>query len=204
MNTITTLNALAALYQPAPTLASTAKELDQLIPEYRRYIELSPFVALATVGPDGLDCSPRGDARGFVRVQDERTLLLPDRRGNNRIDSLRNIVHDPRVALLFLIPGSGTTFRVNGRAVITDDAALCASFAVDGKAPRTVLVVTVERCYFQCARAIVRSHLWDASHHVAPSDVPTPGQVLQRTSRGEIDAMTYDAEWPGRAAKSMW
>ena len=204
MNFITTLQALEALYQPAPALASTAKELDRLIPEYRRYIELSPFVALATVGPDGMDCSPRGDARGFVRVQDERTLLLPDRRGNHRLDSLRNIVLDPRVALLFLIPGSGTTFRVNGRARITDDAALCASFAVDGKPPRTVLVVTVERCYFQCARAIVRSHLWDAAHHVQPADVPTPGQVLQRTSGGGIDDAAYDAEWPGRAAKSLW
>ena len=204
MNFITTPEALEALYQPAPTLASTAKELDRLIPEYQRYIELSPFVTLATAGPDGLDCSPRGDARGFVRVPDERTLLLPDRRGNNRIDTLRNIVHDPRVGLLFLIPGSGTTFRVNGRAAITDDAALRDSFAVDGKPPRTVLVVTVERCYFQCARAIVRSHLWDAAHHVDPADVPTPGQVLQRTSQGAIDSTTYDAEWPGRAAKSMW
>lgn len=204
MNFITTPQALEALYQPAPTLASMAKELDRLIPEYRRYIELSPFVAIATVGPEGMDCSPRGDARGFVRVQDERTLLLPDRRGNNRIDTLRNLLHDPRIGLLFLIPGSGTTFRVNGRARITDDAALCASFAADGKAPRTVLVVTVERCYFQCARAIVRSHLWDAAHHVDPADVPTPGQVLQRTSQGEIDAQTYDDEWPGRAAKSMW
>lgn len=204
MNLIQSEAALQALYQPAPTLASTAKELDRLIPEYRRYIELSPFVALATVGPDGMDCSPRGDARGFARLQDERTLLLPDRRGNNRIDTLRNIVHDPRVALLFLIPGSGTTFRVNGRAVITDDAALRESFAVDGKPPRTVRVVTVGRCYFQCARAIMRSHLWDAGHHVDPADVPTPGQVLQRTSQGEIDAKTYDDEWPGRAAKSLW
>ena len=204
MNLVQSLEALEALYQPAPSPASTVKELDRLIPEYRRYIELSPFVALATVGPEGLDCSPRGDARGFVRVQDECTLLLPDRRGNHRLDSLRNIVRDPRVALLFLIPGSGTTFRVNGRAVITDDAALCQSFAVEGKPPRTVLVVTVERTYFQCARAIVRSGLWDASRHVAPGDVPTPGQVLERASHAGIDGAAYDAEWPGRAAASLW
>ena len=204
MNLVQSVEALEALYQPAPSPASTVKELDRLIPEYRRYIELSPFVALATVGPEGLDCSPRGDARGFVRVQDERTLLLPDRRGNHRLDSLRNIVRDPRVALLFLIPGSGTTFRVNGRAAITDDAALCQSFAVEGKPPRTVLVVTVERTYFQCARAIVRSGLWDASRHVVPGDVPTPGQVLERASQAGIDGAAYDAEWPGRAAASLW
>ncbi len=204
MRLIQSIDALEALYQPAPALASTAKELDHLIPEYRRYIELSPFVALATVGPEGLDCSPRGDARGFVRIQDERTLLLPDRRGNNRIDSLRNVVRDPRVALLFLIPGSGTTFRVNGRAVITDDAALCASFAVDGKPPRSVLVVTVERTYFQCGRAIIRSGLWDAGRQVSPTEVPTPGQVLERTSHAAIKAQAYDAEWPGRAAASLW
>jgi PPOX class probable FMN-dependent enzyme len=204
MNTIQSIAALEALYQPAPVLASTAKELDHLIPEYRRYIELSPFVTLATVGPEGLDCSPRGDASGFVRVIDDRTLALPDRRGNNRIDSLRNIVRDPRVALLFLIPGSGSTFRVNGRALITDDESLRESFAVDGKPPRTVLVITIERAYFQCARAIVRSRLWQPQAHIDPKDVPTPGQVLQRTTAGAIAAKPYDDEWPERAARSLW
>jgi uncharacterized protein len=204
MHIISSQDQLDALYNTPPALASTAKELDYLIPEYKKYIEASPFVALATVGPEGLDCSPRGDAKGFVRIIDDKTLAMPDRRGNNRIDSLRNIVRDPRVALLFLIPGSGTTFRVNGKAVITADPELCASFEFDGKQPRSVIVVTVERTYFQCARAVVRSSLWDSTRHADPKSIPTPGQVLQRTSNGEIQAKTYDEEWPGRAAKSMW
>jgi PPOX class probable FMN-dependent enzyme len=204
MDIISSQDQLDAIYNLALALASTAKELDHLIPEYRQYIEASPFVALATVGPEGLDCSPRGDAKGFVRVVDDKTLVMPDRRGNNRIDSLRNIVRDPRVALLFLIPGSGTTFRVNGKAVITADPELCASFEHEGKQPRSVIVVKIEAVYFQCARAIVRSSLWDSSKHVDPKTIPTPGQVLQRTTRSEIDAKTYDEEWPGRAAKSMW
>ena len=184
--------------------ASVHKELPYVHPAYRAMIAASPFAVLATTGPGGLDASPRGDPAGFVQLLDDKTLLLPERRGNNRADSLRNILADPRVALLFLIPGSGTTFRVNGRAVITDDAALCQSFAVEGKPPRTVLVVTVERTYFQCARAIVRSGLWDASRHVVPGDVPTPGQVLERASQASIDGAAYDAEWPGRAAASLW
>jgi uncharacterized protein len=121
-----------------------------------------------------------------------------------RCKSLRNIVRDPRVALLFLIPGSGTTFRINGKAVITADHSLCASFEHEGKQPRTVIVITIEAVYFQCARAIVRSSLWDASKHIDPTSLPTPGKVLQRTTAGKINAKTYDEEWPGRAAKSMW
>ena len=204
MTLIQSMSDLETLYQPAPVLASTAKELDHLIPEYRRYIELSPFVVLATAGPEGLDCSPRGDAAGAVRIIDDRKLALPDRRGNNRIDSLRNIIRDPRIALLFLIPGSGTTFRVNGRATISADPALCRSFAVEGKAPRTVILIGIEKAYFQCARAIVRSGLWDPSKFVDPALVPTPGDVLERTTAREIDAATYNAEWPGRAAKTLW
>jgi uncharacterized protein len=204
MHIISSQDQLDAIYSVKPALASTAKELDHLIPEYRQYIEASPFVALATVGPEGLDCSPRGDAKGFIRIIDNKTLAMPDRRGNNRIDSLRNIVRDPRVALLFLIPGSGTTFRVNGKAVITADPKLCASFEHEGKQPRSVIMVTIDAVYFQCARAIVRSSLWDASKHIDPKSIPTPGKVLQRTSNGEINAETYDEEWPGRAAKSMW
>lgn len=204
MHAITTLEALDALYQPPPAQAATVKELDRLIPEYRRYIELSPFVTLATCGPEGMDCSPRGDAPGFVRVLDERTLALPDRKGNHRIDSLRNVVRNPQVALLFLIPGSGTTFRVNGRAVIVNDAALSATFAVDGHLPRSVLLIHIEQAYFQCARAIVRSKLWDATHHVKPGDMPTPGQVLERLSGAAIDGARYDADWPARAATTLW
>ena len=204
MTTVNSIEALEALYQPAPTLASTAKEVDRLIPAYQSLIAASPFVALATSGPEGLDCSPRGDSGPVVRIVDERTLALPDRRGNNRIDSLRNIVRDPRVALLFLIPGSGTTLRVNGRAVLSTDGQLMESFAVDGKPPRCVIQITVEKVYFQCARAVIRAGLWDAARHVDTATLPTPGQVLEETSRGNIAAPAYDAEWPGRAAKSMW
>jgi hypothetical protein len=198
------LDQLAAVYDAPPLPASTVKEVARITAHYRQLIEASPFVALATVGPEGLDCSPRGDQPGFVRVLDETTLALPDRRGNNRIDSLRNVIRDPRVALLFLIPGSGTTFRVNGRAVISADPELLAAFAVDGKAPRTVLLVTVETAYFQCARAIVRSHLWDPDRHVDPKDLPTPGEILAALSAGEIGGQAYDAEWPKRAAASLW
>ena len=147
------LASLEAIYgAPAPT--STVKEVDYIHAHYRAFIEAAPFATLATSGPGGLDASPRGDSSGFVHVEDERTLMIPDRRGNNRVDSLRNIVADPRVALLFLIPGSGNTLRVNGRAAISVDPALLERFAVQGKQPRSVLVVTVEAVYFQCARAI--------------------------------------------------
>jgi uncharacterized protein len=204
MKTITTIAELEAIYNQAPVLASTAKETDHLIPAYQKLVELSPFVALATVGPGGLDCSPRGDKPGFVRVLDSKTLAMPDRRGNNRIDSLRNIVAEPRVALLFLIPGSGTTFRVNGRAVVTTDETLCQSFAVEEKAPRSVIVITVEAAYFQCARAILRSNLWDASSHVARESVPTPGDILESLTKGEINGEAYTTAWPIRAKTTMW
>jgi PPOX class probable FMN-dependent enzyme len=204
MTTITTLEALEALYTPAPVPASVVKVTDHITPDYRALIEASPFVALATIGPEGLDCSPRGDKPGFVRVADPKTLILPDRRGNNRIDSLRNVVRDPRVALLFLIPGSGTTFRVNGRAVISADPELLESFAMDGKAPRTAIVVTVQEAYFQCARAIVRSGLWNADAQVDPKSLPTAGAMLAAMTRGEVGGEVYDREWPERAAKTLW
>ncbi|MBU0726541.1 MAG: pyridoxamine 5'-phosphate oxidase family protein [Alphaproteobacteria bacterium] len=203
MSIITSIEELHALYG-VPSEASTAKEIDWVIPEYRAFIEASPFVSLATVGPEGLDCSPRGDKPGFVRLQDGRTLLMPDRRGNNRVDSLANIVRDPRVALLFLIPGSGTTLRVNGRAHLSVDAELCASFAVEEKAPRSVIVIKVETVYFQCARAIVRSELWNPERHVDPASLPTPGQILAGLSDNRIGGDAYDKAWPERAAASMW
>lgn len=201
---IQTVEQLEAIYGTEVSDASTVKEVDRIIEPYARLIEASPFVTLATCGPEGLDCSPRGDGPGFVRVLDDRTLALPDRRGNNRIDSLRNIVRDPRVALLFLIPGSGTTLRLNGRAVIDDDADLLQSFAVDGKAPRTALVVTVGSVYFQCARAIIRSALWNPERHVAPGSIPSPGDILAAASSARIDGEAYDREWPERAARSLW
>ena len=201
---ITDLDQLQAIYPAPPAPAATVKEVDWITPEYRRLIEASPFVALATSGPEGLDCSPRGDAPGFVRVADRRTLILPDRRGNNRIDSLRNIVRDPRVALLFLIPGSGTTFRINGRAAISVAPDLLASFAVEGAAPRTAIIVTVEAAYFQCARAIVRSGLWEPGRRAAADALPTPGAMLAALSAGEVGGTTYDETWPARAAQTLW
>jgi len=199
---------LAALYG-APGRAAAVKESDRLTAEYRRLIEASPFFALATCGPEGLDCSPRGELGGAVHIEDDRTLMLPDRRGNNRIDSLRNIVRDPRVALLFLIPGSGTTLRVNGRAEIHADAALLARFAVEGAPPRSLVVIRIETVFFQCARAIQRAKLWDPAHHIDPSALPSPGRILAERSRASgdaqpIDAASYDAEWPARAQKSLW
>jgi len=200
---IETVEALEALYG-MPNLASTAKVADRVTPEYRRLIEASPFMLLATVGPEGLDASPRGDAHGLVRLSDDGTLLLPDRRGNNRVDSLRNIVRDPRVGLLFLIPGSGTTLRVNGRAHLSIAPDLLASFAVEGAAPRSVVVIAVEEIFFQCARAVVRAALWDPARHAAPGSLPTPGEILAVMSRGETGGDAYDREWPARAAKTMW
>jgi PPOX class probable FMN-dependent enzyme len=201
---IDTLEALEALYRPDPVPASLVKVTGRITPHYRALIEASPFLVLATVGPEGLDCSPRGDQAGFARIADDRTLIIPDRRGNNRIDSLRNIVRDPRVALLFLIPGSGTTFRVNGLAVISADPDLLASLAVDGKAPRTAIIVTVQAAYFQCARAIVRSRLWDLAARADSDALPSPGAILASLSAGEVGGPTYDAQWPARAAASLW
>lgn len=204
MNILTTIGELEQIYDTSPTLASTAKEMDRLSPHYQQLIAASPFLILATVGPEGLDCSPRGDRPGFVRIADKRTLITPDRRGNNRIDSLRNIIRDPRVALLFLIPGFGTTFRVNGKARISAAPDLLSSFASDGKAPRTAIIVTVERAYFQCARAIVRAELWNASRHVAAHALPSSGAILEDLTAAEIDGKSYDFEWPGHAVKSLW
>ncbi|WP_332768183.1 pyridoxamine 5'-phosphate oxidase family protein [Phenylobacterium sp.] len=203
MTVIATIEALEAIYG-APNESSTVKEADWITPQYRDLIEASPFVALATAGPEGLDCSPRGDDGQVVRIEDERTVLMPDRRGNNRCDSLRNIVRDPRVALLFLIPGSGNTLRINGRAEISVAPDLLASFAVKGQAPRSVVVITVETVFFQCARAIVRSKLWNAERHVDPANLPTAGQILEERSEARVDGAAYDAEWPERAAKTLW
>ncbi len=203
MSRITTIEQLEAVYSGISE-ASTAKVAARITPEYRQLIEGSPFVALATSGPEGLDCSPRGDLAGFVRVHGDRTLMMPDRRGNNRVDSLRNIVRDPRVALLFLIPGLTTTFRVNGRAFLDTDQSLLDSFVVDGKAPRSVIVVEVEEAYFQCARALIRSELWNLAKHRSPKEFPTPGQILAALSEDRVGGESYDREWPERAAKTMW
>ncbi|WP_424811679.1 pyridoxamine 5'-phosphate oxidase family protein [Roseococcus sp. YIM B11640] len=201
MKFIETLDELHGHYG-VPGAASTKKEIGWFIPEYRRIIEAAPFLSLATVGPEGVDCSPRGDLPGqLVRVLDDHTLALPDRRGNDRIDSLRNIVRDPRVALMFLIPGSGNALRVNGTARLTADEELRRSFEMEGKQPRTVAIIRAETIYFQCARAVIRAKLWEP--HAKPS-LPTPGQILAALTKGAVGGENYDREWPERAAKSMW
>lgn len=204
MTKIVSLDQLEALYQPAPAPAAIVKVATAMTPDYRHLIAVSPFAALATIGPEGLDCSPRGDKPGFVRIHDDKTLMLPDRRGNNRIDSLRNIVRDPRCALLFLIPGSGTTLRVNGRAHLSIDPALLESFAVEAKAPRSVIVLDVDEVYFQCARAVLRSELWNPERHVDPASLPTPGQILAAMTAEEVGGESYDKAWPERAKQTMW
>jgi len=203
MTIIATTEQLEAIYGDTGD-ASMVKVADRVTPLYRVLIEKSPFAALATSGPEGLDCSPRGDLPGFVRIHDAKTLMMPDRRGNNRVDSLRNIVRDPRIALLFLIPGSGSTLRVNGRAEVSAAPDLLASFKMDGKAPRTVIVMTVDEIYFQCARAIVRSDLWNPDKRVDPRSLPTPGQILASMSDDKVGGDSYDREWPERARNSMW
>ena len=203
MSVVATIEQLEAIYG-FPGESSTVKVADRITASYRVLIETSPFAALATSGPEGLDCSPRGDLPGFVRIHDDKTLMMPDRRGNNRVDSLRNIVRDPRVALLFLIPGSGSTLRVNGRAHISAEPDLLVSFKVEGKMPRTVIVMTVDEIYFQCARAIVRSDLWNPDKRVDPRTLPTPGRILAEMSESRVGGEQYDREWPERARQSMW
>ncbi|MCD2176853.1 pyridoxamine 5'-phosphate oxidase family protein [Rhizobium sp. C1] len=202
MQAVTSVEELQALYgEPGQT--SLLKVTPFLTPEYRRMLEASPFVALATVGPEGLDCSPRGDASTVIHIEDERTLMLPDWRGNNRIDSLSNIVRDPRVALMFLIPGSNNAMRVNGRAIVTVDAEVTTRFTMDGRHPRSVIVIAIEEVYSQCARALIRSDLWNPQKHRDPSALPSVGEMMQTIKAG-FDGAAYDREWPDRARSTMW
>jgi len=203
MSTIRTTSELEALYG-APVETSLVKEANRITSHYRTMIEASPFVALATSGPEGLDCSPRGDMAGFVRIHDETTVMIPDRRGNNRVDSLRNIVRDPKVALLFLLPGSGNTLRINGRAHLSIDPDLLASFAIDGRAPRSVIVIEVETIYFQCARAIIRAELWNPERHIAAGDLPTPGEIISDMTDNRLGGKDYDMAWPEKAKATLW
>ncbi|WP_395516090.1 pyridoxamine 5'-phosphate oxidase family protein [Pseudorhizobium flavum] len=202
MTIIRTIEDLRHIYADV-TEASVAKVTGMLTPEYRSMIEASPFMALATVGPEGLDCSPRGDTGSCVRVQDPKTLLLPDWRGNNRVDSLMNIIRDPRVALMFLIPGSNTAMRVNGSAVVSVEPSLLESFETDGHHPRSVIVITIGEIYFQCARAIMRAQLWNPEKFIDPATLPSAGAMLKAAKAG-FDQATYDREWAGRAAATMW
>lgn len=192
--------ALAALYG-TPGESSLIKVADHLTPLYRRWIMASRFVVLSTVGPEGTDASPRGDDGPAVQELDAKTLLMPDWRGNNRLDSLRNIVRDGRVSLMFFVPGSANVIRVNGRAVLTADQQMTDRFEQEGKRPRTVIVISIEEVYSQCARAILRARLWSSGDE--SNGLPTVGELLAEAKEG-FDGAAYDADWPGRAAKSMW
>lgn len=186
------------------SLASILKEINFLHPLYQKLIAASPFLAMATCGPTGLDVSPRGDPAGFVQVEDAKTLLLPERRGNNRVDTLHNIVNDPRVGLLFMIPGIGETLRANGHASISVDPALLERFVMAGKPPKCVLVVKVDTVFFQCARAIQRSRLWEPVASDAPRTVPTAGEILSALTSNTFDGDTYDRELPARQRATLY
>jgi PPOX class probable FMN-dependent enzyme len=200
---VTSVEQLEAIYG-APQGGAVVKEIDHVNAHYRAFIEAAPFCAVATSGSGDLDCTPRGDPPGFVRVHDERTLLIPDRRGNNRIDTLRNLMVDPRMALLFLIPGCGETLRVKGRAIISIDPALCESFVFAGKTPRSVIVVMVESVYFQCAKAIVRSRLWDAETQVDRKRLPSTGMILAAISKGALGGEEHDRTAPERLKATIY
>ena len=202
-HTLSTIEDLEALYG-VPKETSMIKEIEYISDHYRAFIEASPFVVLSTVGPEGLDSSPRGDPAGFVHITDSRTVLIPDRRGNNRIDSLRNIVRDPRVSLLFLIPGIGETLRINGRAAISVAPALLDRFIMQGKLPRSVVQVHVDRVYFQCQKALARSQLWNPDTRLDRNALPSAGQILSTLSKGTFDGKAYDSDYPDRMKQEIY
>lgn len=201
MDFIATLDDLHSHYG-TPGQAATVKVTPALTPAYRAWIERSRFCVLSTVGPGGTDGSPRGDDGPVVRVLDAATLALPDWKGNERIDSLRNIVRDGRVSLMFLIPGSNNALRVNGTARLTADEGLRDSFAHEGKTPRTVILIAIAEVYSQCARALIRSALWTGGDQSA--GLPSVGDMLREITAGGVDGAAYDRDWPGRAAATMW
>lgn len=194
---------LEALYGESPP-GAILKELDYIHPHYRSMIEASPFVVIATSGPEGLDCSPRGDPAGFVHVVDDKTLLIPDRRGNNRADSLRNIIRDDRIALLFLIPGVGETLRVNGRAKISVAPELIGRFPFRGTLPRSVIIVHAENVYFQCPKALVRSELWNPEKQISRKSLPSTGTILADVTAGKFDGVQYDRDYPERLRQTIY
>ena len=199
---IDSIESLEAIYGDAMPRSRT-KELDYISEHYQEFVEASPFMIISSVGPEGLDSSPRGDPAGFCRVVDRHTVLIPDRRGNNRLDTLRNIVRDPRCSLLFLVPTVGETLRINGRAEIRVDPDLLASFGREGKRPRGVIKVTAERVYFQCTKALVRSRLWNAAAWPEKRPTPTAGQILKGIE-ASFDGDTYDANYPEHMKKTIY
>jgi len=200
---VTSMAQLEALYGK-PSGAAVVKEIDHISDGYRRLIEAAPFVAIATCGPEGLDCSPKGDPAGFVHILDDRTLAIPDRPGNNRIDGFRNIMRDPRVALLFLIPGVGETLRVNGRAAISIDPELMARFVINGKLPRSVMIIHIERIFFHCSKAVVRAKLWNEETRIDRRSLPSTGAIIAELSEGRLGGEAYDREMPERIKAQLY
>ena len=194
---------LEAIYGPRDTPVATIKEICHISDHYRMFIDASPFVVVATAGQEGLDCTPRGDPAGFVRVVDRHTLMLPDRRGNNRIDTLRNLIRDPRISLLFLIPGIGRTLRINGEAVIRINSELRETFKMEGKVPRSVIVVTAGRVYTQCPRALIRSALWNSSKHLDESALPSHGTMMKAIQQG-FPGEEWDRNYTQRLKETMY
>ncbi|KHK57194.1 pyridoxamine 5'-phosphate oxidase [Ralstonia sp. A12] len=202
-HTLKTVADLEAVYG-TPNPRSVLKEIDHLNEDYRAFVEASPFIVLSSVGAEGTDASPKGDAPGFVRILNERTLAIPDRPGNNRIDNLRNIVEDGRVSVLFIVPGAGETLRVNGTATISTDPELLAASAVQNKLPRSVIVVNVQSVYFHCSKAVVRSKLWERGAQETTPALPTAGKILQHISGGAFDGEAYDRELPERLKTTLY
>ena len=200
---ITTVEQLEALYG-TPSGPAVAKEVERLTGGYRAMIEAAPFAVIATVGPEGVDCSPKGDPAGFIRVIDDTTLAIPDRPGNNRLDGMRNVLRDPRISVLFLIPGVGETLRVIGRASISVDPDLMAGFAVNGKLPRSVMIVTIERVFFHCSKAIVRSKLWDEATKIDRKSLPSTGAIIAELSQGKLGGEDYDRAAPERIKAQLY
>jgi PPOX class probable FMN-dependent enzyme len=194
---------LTEMYGPALE-RSVRKQLDRLDDLCRAFIAASPMLIIGSQGPAAADNSPRGDVPGFVKVADDHTLLIPDRRGNNRLDTLHNLVRNPKVGLLFLVPGVNETFRINGEAVISRDPALADQFVMQGKPPRTVIVVTVKEAYIQCSRALVRSDIWNPAKHALPGTVPSMGTVMAKHTCGFVDAKTFDEEAKERVPVTLY
>jgi PPOX class probable FMN-dependent enzyme len=202
---ISSIDDLLAIYpEPAPNTGQMIKELDHLCAPYQTFIEHSPFVIVATSGKEGLDCTPRGDPAGFVRVLDDKHLALPDRRGNNRVDSLRNLIENSKISLLFMIPGHNNTLRVNGHARITINEDFCSEFIVQQKKPQSVILIEIDKVYVQCAKALMRSKLWQSIDEKAVKALPTVGDMMNHITKGKFDGKTYDANYPKHAQKTIY